>query len=191
MVVSELVWVSTVCQVIIFRVSRLKCVLCSTRCCTDKLETFHADWTNVHHGKTKGEGCGHVKSIYPPPPSHSPNPRNHPRFFLLTVLKRCFCYGLLFIVIVCLCMFVLEKILFWIAVLPLFWGKKLYFCTFGFLHVVFWLWCRCSKCVLFSLWCLGRKVFGDCIDSWIAFFSTTKICLYNFDPLKPHFRWWY
>ena len=28
-----------------------------------------------------------------------------------------------------------------------------------------WLWCRCFKCVLLSLWCLGRKVFGNCIDS--------------------------
>ena len=38
-------------------------------------------------------------------------------------------------------------------------------CPFGFLLVVFWLWCRCFKCVLLSLWCLGRRELGNCIDS--------------------------
>ena len=37
---------------------------------------------------------------------------------------------------------------------------------FDFLLVVFWLWCRCFKCVLLSLWCLGRKVLDNCIGSW-------------------------
>ena len=39
-------------------------------------------------------------------------------------------------------------------------------CSFGFLLIVLWLWCRCFKCVLLSLWCLGQKVVGNCIDSW-------------------------
>ena len=39
-------------------------------------------------------------------------------------------------------------------------------CPFCFLLVVFLLWCRCFKCVLLSPWCLGRKVLGNCIDSW-------------------------
>ena len=62
-------------------------------------------------------------------------------------------------VIVCLCMYVRVKFLFWIAVLPF------RICPFGFLLVVFWL-CRCFKCVLFYLRCLGRNVSGNCIDSW-------------------------
>ena len=36
---------------------------------------------------------------------------------------------------------------------------------FSFLLVVFWLWCCCFKYVL-SLWCLWRKVVGNCIHSW-------------------------
>ena len=32
---------------------------------------------------------------------------------------------------------------------------------------MFWLRCRCFKCVFLSLWCLGRKVLGNCIDSWL------------------------
>ena len=43
-----------------------------------------------------------------------------------------------------------------------FFGKKL---PFGFLLVVFWLWCRCFVRT-FSPWCLGRKVLGNCIESW-------------------------
>ena len=39
--------------------------LCSRRCCTDELETRHADWTSscVYHGRTNGKDWGHVKSI--------------------------------------------------------------------------------------------------------------------------------
>ena len=44
-------------------------------------------------------------------------------------------------------------VLFWVAVWPIF-GKN---CSLGFLLVVFWLWCRCFKCVLLSLWCLGTE----------------------------------
>ena len=44
-----------------------------------------------------------------------------------------------------------------------FWERN---CPFGFLFVVFWLWCRCFKYVLLSLWWLGRRVLGHCIDSW-------------------------
>ena len=44
-----------------------------------------------------------------------------------------------------------------------FWERNL---PFVFLLVVFWLWCRCFKCVLLSLWYLGRKMFGNYIDYW-------------------------
>ena len=40
-------------------------------------------------------------------------------------------------------------------------------CPFGFLLVVFKLWCRCFKCVLLFLWCLGQTVLSNCIDSWL------------------------
>ena len=33
-------------------------------------------------------------------------------------------------------------------------------------QITFRLQCCCFKCVLLSLWCLGRKVLGNCIDSW-------------------------
>ena len=36
---------------------------------------------------------------------------------------------------------------------------------FGFLLVVFWLWCRYFKCVLFPFGVLERKMLGNCIDS--------------------------
>ena len=65
-------------------------------------------------------------------------------------------------VIVCICMYVLVKCLFWIAVWPIFWERN---CPFGFLLVVFWLWCQCLMCIFFSLCSLGRKVLGNCIDS--------------------------
>ena len=66
-------------------------------------------------------------------------------------------------VTICLCTYVLENFLFWIAPFGYLLGKKL---SFGFLLGVFWLWCRCFECVLLSLWCLGRKLLGNCIDSW-------------------------
>ena len=49
----------------------------------------------VYHGRTKGEGCGHVKSIKapPPPPSNNLTDRSIPR--------RCFCCGLLYLSLFC------------------------------------------------------------------------------------------
>ena len=44
--------------------------------------------------------------------------------------------------------------LFWIAVWPISWERN---CPFGFLLVVCWLWCRCFKCVLLSLWRFPSK----------------------------------
>ena len=41
---------------------------------------------------------------------------------------------------------------------------------------MFWLWCRCFKCVLLSLWCLGRKVLGNCIDSWTLLSFLSEYC---------------
>ena len=43
-----------------------------------------------------------------------------------------------------------------------FWERN---CPFGFLLVMFLLWCRCFKCVLLSLCFLGRTVLGNCIES--------------------------
>ena len=54
--------------------------------------------------------------------------------------------------------------LFWIAFFPLFWGERNR--PFGFLFVVFWLWCCCFMYKLLSLWCLGWKVLVNCIDYW-------------------------
>ena len=55
-------------------------------------------------------------------------------------------------------------------------------CPFGILLVVFWLWCRCYKCVLLSLWFLGRNVLGYCIDSWsylVAFLFMRMLRFYR------------
>ena len=76
-------------------------------------------------------------------------------------------------------MYVLVKFLFLIAVWPFFFFFFFFFfflerdCPFGFLLVVFWLWSRCFGCVLLSLWCLGRKVLGNCIDSWSICYQIT------------------
>ena len=56
-----------------------------------------------------------------------------------------------------------DFFLFWIAVWPVVWERN---CPFGFLLEVFWLWCLCFKCVIFSLCCLRRGVLDNCIDSW-------------------------
>ena len=66
-------------------------------------------------------------------------------------------------VIVCLCMYVLVISFILDSRLAYFWINN---CPFGLLLVVFWLWCRYFKCTLLSLWCLGRKLLGNCIDSW-------------------------
>ena len=66
----------------------------------------------------------------------------------LSPLRRCFCYGLLFLslyVFACISWWFLL-LLFWIAVCQ-FWERN---CTFGFLLVVFWCSC-CFKCVLIYL----------------------------------------
>ena len=131
--------------------------LCSRRCSTDELETLHADWTNVLCIPRQDEGCGHVKS--PPPPSLQVR-------FSLTVPRRCFCCGLLFLslyVFACMsCWFFLSLIAIW----PLVWDRN---GPFGILFVVFWFWCRCFKCVLLSLWCFERKQVSICMYYTIFF----------------------
>ena len=74
----------------------------------------------VYHGRTKSEGCGHVKSVYLP---RSPSKIFTSRFKGMLLL------WFTISVIVCLCMYVLVKVLFWIAVWP-FLGKRN--CPFGF-----------------------------------------------------------
>ena len=78
----------------------------------------------------------------------------------LTVHRRCFYCCLL-------SLYVLACTSWWVFILD----SRLANCwerdyPFGFLLVVFWLWCHCFKCVLLSLWCLGRKVSDNYIDSW-------------------------
>ena len=95
----------------------------------------------------------------PPSPPTNPLP---PSNFLLTVPRRCFClwFTISVIVPVCLYMYVLVKLLFWIAVWPIF-GKETVLLASCLLIVVF---------LLKVLWCLGRKVIGNCIDSCIIAF---------------------
>ena len=78
--------------------------------------------------------------------------------------------------IVDLRVYVLVKFLFWIDVWPISWQK----CPFGFLFVVFWLWCRCFNCVRLSLWCLKRRMFD------VRIVSIPDHCL-SFD-LRPNQR---
>ena len=59
-----------------------------------------------------------------------------------------------------------DLFLFSIAVWPLVWDRN---GPFGILFVVFWLWCRCFKCVLLSLWCLERKQVNICMYYTIFF----------------------
>ena len=120
--------------------------LCYRRCCTDELETLHADWTNVfvYHGRTKVTGFGHVNSIF--------TDRSKAVFLLWFTIS----------IILCLCMFVFVQSLFWIAVWSLF-GKKLLFWHSA---------CNddCAAVTLsasfFPFGVLERKVLGNCIDSW-------------------------
>ena len=66
--------------------------------------------------------------------------------------------------------------LFWIYFGQLF-GKETA-CPFGFLLLVFWLWCRYFKCAFFPFGVLERKVLGNRIDSWLLpFFLFRNISL--------------
>ena len=129
--------------------------LYSQRCCTDELESLHADRTSVLciPRQTK------VRGLRPRKIDLSP-----PIIFLLTIQRRCFCCGLLFLSLYVLaCMswyfcFILD------CLLGNFWERNYHF---GFFLVVFWLWCRFFKCALLSPWCLGQKVLGNGIDSWL------------------------
>ena len=130
-------------------------ILCSRRCSTDELEPLHRTKliSCVYHGRTKGEGCGHVKSIQGPPPAP-------PVRFLLTPFQGdASAVDLLFLslyIFACTCMswcflgffwvfffflffffffvFFFSLSLFWIAVRPIIWERN---CPFGFLLVVF------------------------------------------------------
>ena len=106
----------------------------------------------VYNSRTKGEGCGHVVSIEAPPPP-SPTPSHQPVIFWLIVPKRCFCYGLLY-----LSLYVFACMSWWNIFLDsrlaIFGGRN---CSFGYLLVVFWLWCRYFKCVLLSFRFLGTE----------------------------------
>ena len=70
--------------------------------------------------------------------------------------------------------------------LPNLWERN---CPFGFLRVVFWLWCRRFKCVLLSLCSLGRKVvLGNCIDFWsLPFFLYSLLSYMDKHWINRHF----
>ena len=74
----------------------------------------------VYHDRSKGEGCGKVKSIYVPN-----------IFLLLSVPRQCFCCGLLFLLLYVLCAQV-EAL--FCSNLASFCERK---CSFGFLLVEF------------------------------------------------------
>ena len=80
-------------------------------------------------------------------------------------------------VIICLCMFVLVKLLFWIAVWPMF-GE---ICPFGFVLVEFWLWCRCFKFALLSLWTEGVSN-----GTWYQFLT---IACFLFTDMQSRLGW--
>ena len=106
----------------------------------------------VYHGKTKDEGYGHVKSIQVPPPP--------PLMFCwpfqggTSAVVYYFCHYMYLHVCP-------SEMLILDSRLASFWERNW---PFGFLLVVFWLWCRCFRCVLLSIWCLVRKVLGNCIN---------------------------
>ena len=118
------------------------------RCCTDELETLHADWTIalcVYHGR---------RGLWPRKIGLS-----HPQWYFYWPFQAVILLWFTISVIICLCMYFLVKVLFillWIAVWPTF-GKKLSF-WLSACSVFCLLWCRCCKCVLLSLWCLGYSL---------------------------------
>ena len=117
----------------------------------------------VYHGRTKREGCGYVNSIYVPRrPLHTHI--HTPSKVFKDRSKAMLLLWFTISVIVCLCMYVLVIFCFILdSCLAIFCSERN--CPFGFLLAVFGLWGRCFKCVLLSLWCLGWKMLGNCIDS--------------------------
>ena len=98
-----------------------------------------------------------------------------PVIFLLTIPRRCFCCGLLF-----LSLYVFACMPWWTFILDNRFanlGKKLSFWLSAF---EFWLWCRCFKCVIPFLCCFWRKVLGNCIGSW----SSPSFLLWKFQKKK-------
>ena len=104
-----------------------------------------------------------VKQIVP-----EPKPLiNHPHIFtvlIVFVVKKKTFMEVLLRDLLFLSLYVFACMSWWIFILDShlanYLEKKL---SFAFL---LWLWCRSFTCVLLSLWCLGRKVLGNCIDSW-------------------------
>ena len=100
-------------------------------CCTDELGTLHADWTNVlcipRHNSARVVAT--YNRFYAPPPPN-PNPSSPSNIFTVrskaVLLLLCFTIS----VIVYLCMYILVKFLFWIAVWKYFWEEtvELAFC---------------------------------------------------------------
>ena len=62
----------------------------------------------IYHGRTKGEGCGHIKLL------------EVPQSYFTDHSKALLQLWFIISVIVFLCMYVLVKFLFWIAVWPIF-----------------------------------------------------------------------
>ena len=101
----------------------------------------------LNHGTTKGEDWGYVISIKAPSNIFADRSKAVLLLWFNMSVFACICPGEIFI---------LD------SRLASLWEN----CPFGLLHVVFWLWCLCLKCVLLSIWCLGRKELDNGIDSW-------------------------
>ena len=116
----------------------------------------------IYYSRTKGEGCGHLKSIKAPPfpPSSSPP---HPQLppisqYLFFTERSKVVLMLWFTISVIVCLHVCAGENFYFGYLLANFGERS--CPFGFLLVMFCLWC--FKCVLFPFGVLNG---GNCIDS--------------------------
>ena len=108
--------------------------------------------------RSKGEDCGHVKSIqapFPPPPPKW-NTFHWPFQGGSSVMVY-FCYSSSLNVCVVYIFFVLD------SHLATLWESN---CPFGFLLVMFQLGSSYFVFVFLFLWCLWWEVWDDCIDSW-------------------------
>ena len=104
----------------------------------------------VYHGRNRGEGRGHENRFKPPENYYWPFQ------VCASAVIHYFCH--------CVSLHEFpDKIFILDSSLANFWERN---CPFGCLLVVFWLWCRCFKCVLLFVWWLGRKVLSNCIESW-------------------------
>ena len=111
--------------------------------------------TCLNRGRSKGEDCGHVKSIQAPPPS-STRPPPHPSEIFFTDRSKA--------VLLSWFIFVIVRLWMCVSLTSFCFGKSN--CPFGFLLVMFPLGSNYFVFVFLSLWCLWWEVWDNCIDSW-------------------------